>query len=215
MCKGISLNQKTPENANLTASSREKQDAIALPVLIIVAGLPATGKTTLARRLAERFSLPLVTKDAIKETLCDVLECASVAQSRRLGQASMLLLYQFAETLLGSGLNCIVESPFYPAYAHPDFQRLQQRSPYYPLQIYCHADVEVMLERMKQRIASGARHPGHMDQARMPTSTAELPSQWRMEPLEIGGELIMLDTTCFDAIAYEELYQRVKRVLDR
>lgn len=43
------------------------------PQVILVNGLPATGKTTLARRIATDLRLPLLAKDAIKETLFDTL----------------------------------------------------------------------------------------------------------------------------------------------
>ena len=37
------------------------------PLLIIVSGLPATGKTTISKELAKEFSLPSIGKDTIKE----------------------------------------------------------------------------------------------------------------------------------------------------
>jgi uridine kinase len=36
-----------------------------LPLLILITGSPCTGKTTLARRLAERLSRPLMAKDTM------------------------------------------------------------------------------------------------------------------------------------------------------
>lgn len=43
------------------------------PVVIIVAGPPATGKTTLSRWLASELMLPLLNRDSIKEILFDTL----------------------------------------------------------------------------------------------------------------------------------------------
>jgi adenylate kinase family enzyme len=39
--------------------------------IVIVSGPPASGKSSLASRLATDFSLPAITKDGIKETLLD------------------------------------------------------------------------------------------------------------------------------------------------
>ncbi len=85
-----------------------------LPLVIVVNGLPATGKTTLARRLADDFRLPLLAKDAIKETLFETLGWGDRAWSRRLGTATMALLYLLLEEHLRAGQPCIVECNFYP-----------------------------------------------------------------------------------------------------
>jgi dephospho-CoA kinase len=39
--------------------------------LILIAGMPATGKTRLAGFLSDRLDIPMVSKDAVKELLFD------------------------------------------------------------------------------------------------------------------------------------------------
>jgi len=41
--------------------------------LIIINGLPGTGKTTIAKPMAEQLGFPLVSKDTIKEFLFDTI----------------------------------------------------------------------------------------------------------------------------------------------
>ena len=183
-----------------------------LPVLIIVSGLPGAGKTTLSQRLADHFKFPLVQKDMIKETLCDVLECATLPQSQFYGRASMVLLYQIAELILKRGYPCIIESVFYPSFAMPDLLKLQQHCPFLPLQIYCRADIAVLAERVKQRWESGQRHRGHMEHLRVFDPKASIPPEF-LQPLPLNGHVIEVDTTDFETINYEYLLTQIQQIL--
>jgi predicted kinase len=184
------------------------------PVLVMVGGLPATGKTTLAKRLTAHFMLPLMGKDRIKEVLCDVLGCTDLAQSQQYGQVSMMLMYQFAEVVLAAQQSCVIESPFYPVFSTPDLLHLQQRCPFIPLQIHCRADSPVLVERLRQRMAAGERHPGHIDHLRGFDATITL-MQEQSHPLALGGHVIELDTTSFETIDYEALFTKVGSILQQ
>ena len=64
------------------------------PLLIIVNGPPASGKSTLAEQVAAQLRLPYLSKDAIKEELYDSLGFLGVIERRffrKLGEASMRL----------------------------------------------------------------------------------------------------------------------------
>ena len=43
------------------------------PALVLISGAPATGKTHLARRIAESLPVVVIEKDSIKETLFDAM----------------------------------------------------------------------------------------------------------------------------------------------
>ena len=55
--------------------------------LMIILGCPASGKTSLARRLAAELTVPILSKNDIKEALFDVLGFADRERSRRLSDA--------------------------------------------------------------------------------------------------------------------------------
>lgn len=182
--------------------ARHTRDPI--PLVLIVTGPPATGKTTLARSLAAALGLPLMTKDTIKEVLFETLGWSDRAWSMRLGGASMELLYAFVEALVAAGCPCAVEANFRGEYATPAFRRLGERHPYLPIQVNCSADPAVIGERFHRRALSGGRHPGHHDVY----GVGPIPG--RAEPLDIGGHVIEVDTTDFARVEVDRLCARIR-----
>ncbi|HKW20818.1 MAG TPA: AAA family ATPase [Ktedonobacterales bacterium] len=180
------------------------------PLVIVVNGLPATGKTTLARRLADDFHLPLLAKDAIKETLFETLGWSDRAWSRRLGAATMALLYLQLEEHLRARQPCIVECNFYPDRDTERFRALQQMYPFTPFQILCVADGPTVYARYCQRARSADRHPGHVETLNL-DEHRELLLRGRIDPLPLGGALYELDTTDFARMDYAGLYAAIPR----
>jgi predicted kinase len=181
------------------------------PLLIIVSGLPCTGKTTLARRLATEFRLPLVHKDGIKERLFDTLGWRDRAWSRTVGGATYELLFYFTEVLLAAGRPLIVESNFYPDHA-ARFLALQRQYPFQPLQVVCRTEGAVLFRRFQERAESGERHPGHVDQQNYAEFQTAL-LRGESAPLAIDGPVLLVDTTNFAVIDYARLFQTIHEVM--
>jgi predicted kinase len=183
------------------------------PLLVIVTGPPCTGKTTLARQIAEQFSLPMMGKDMYKECLFDVLGWKDRAWSKKMGYASVALLFQFLEAQLKASCSCIVESNFKSALGTPNFLALQARYDFIPFQIQCVTEGRVLFERFKQRTETGQRHPGHCDH----TTYDELQERLlrgRSDPLTIGGHLVEVDTSDLARIDYEPIFSAIAQLLD-
>jgi predicted kinase len=177
------------------------------PVLVIVTGSPCTGKTTLARQIARKFHLPFVYKDGVKETLFDTLGWEDRQWSKKLGGASYALLFYFIEAQLAAGQSLVVEANFYPGFSE-NFLELQQRYDFEPLQILCFADGEILFERFKKRSESGNRHPGHVDHLNYDEFRQTL-LFGRLEPLNIGGKVVEVDTGDFEKVNYAEIFAAV------
>jgi len=129
--------------------------------LIIITGLPGTGKTTLASRLAQRHGLPLIRKDTIKEPLMDVL--GSGATSRTLSDISFAVMFSMAQELLALGDSLILEGNFRSR--EHEAPLLAALPPVRPtiVQVLCSADESERRSRLLQRAGDPARHPGHKD----------------------------------------------------
>ena len=82
--------------------------------VFLVTGLPATGKTTLARSLARALQLPLLSKDVIKEPLLEVLGAPDPASSRSLSDPSFALLFALAQEQLALTGAVVLEGNFRP-----------------------------------------------------------------------------------------------------
>jgi predicted kinase len=143
--------------------------------LILITGMPGTGKSTLAGSLARYLGVPLICKDAIKEPLLDVIGAADRAESRRLSDASFAVMFALARECLRAGTDLILEGNFRAGEHEPALSALiddanaNARSDdcsangVHITQILCQAPEHVRIARLKARSADPSRHPGHRD----------------------------------------------------
>lgn len=184
------------------------------PVLIVITGYQGSGKTTLSRKIAEQFHLPCFNKDDFKERLADVLGCEDRDESKRLSQATYAVLDYVTEELMRAGTSFLIESNFSAKFHSEKFGRLVDQYGYYPLQILCKTEPEVLMERVTRRIQSGERHFAHKEQGEIDSGRFRTGiGEGRLDPLVIGGKMFELDTTDFTTIDYEGLYAYIDKVL--
>ncbi|HEX8995685.1 MAG TPA: ATP-binding protein [Ktedonobacterales bacterium] len=179
------------------------------PLLVVITGKPATGKTTLGRRLAVDLRLPFFSKDSLKETLFDSLGADDRAWSRRLGIASFALLRHISEAMLSAGQSLIVEANFLDGYDTPYYQTLVTRHGAHVAQIWLTATPETIAQRFEQRAASDERHPGHVELANLDIFRPALLHNVD-GPLSLDGALQIVDTTDFAMVEYGALLRFVR-----
>lgn len=127
------------------------------PLLLVIAGAPATGKTTLSRLLADRLCLPVVNRDAVKEgaffTSGQVVRSGTPEAAR-----TFELFYEVVDAHLRLGVSVIAETAFRPDFGAVDELLSRQGSARLRL-VRCETAGESWFDRFQ------ARPPrvGHLD----------------------------------------------------
>ena len=161
-------------------------------MVVLVNGLPAAGKSTLAPELALALGLPLLSKDLIKETHADVLGAApppGMTQrdwNRKLGTAASETMW----ALLGlSSPGAVLESSWRADVRQRVEAGLRRAGFAGAAEVWCEAPVPLLRERFARRWTSS--HPIH--------GAAPDDGEWAQmiehaEPLGLGP-VLRLDTS--------------------
>jgi predicted kinase len=180
-------------------------------VIVLISGFPGTGKTTLGNTLSERFKFPYIAKDAFKERMFDALGWSDKAWSLKVSAASHRIMDYVIEEELKAGHSIIVESNFKNELDGPRFRTFQSRFGCAIVQILCWAEGEVVFTRFMERQDSDARHPGHIESASVDDiRKGFIEAGGKDTPLDINGTTIELETTDFNAIRYDSIYEAIE-----
>ncbi len=191
---------------------------------ILVTGIPAAGKSTMAEVMSERLKLPVVSKDTIKELLFDKVGFQSREEKVNLGIASMEIMYYVAGQLMKAGQPFILENNFEYSSEH-GIKNLLEKYQYFALTITLTGDYKVIYQRFLERESSPDRHRGHVvndcypekKENNLKTQKAKTISydnfvrgieQRGFEAFCVEGRQIKVDTTDFSKINMEELFSQ-------
>lgn len=157
---------------------------------IVVSGLPASGKTTLARNLAAELEVLLIDKDDILERFFDSMGSGDSKWRQLLSRTSDVAMQHLAPNSGGAILTSfwhqqgMSASSGTPTDWIPSDQHLV-------IEIYCDCPPEVAARRFVKR----ERHSGHLDNKKRESEVlADFRDLSSLGPLHIG-ELVRVDTS--------------------
>ena len=185
-----------------------------IPILIIVTGIEASGKSYIAKYLSDKLNLPFFSKDTIKEKLFDTIGYKDRAWSQTLGKGSLAILFQTAEELLRQQQSVIIESNFQPNLAKIDIKNLIKNIPVKIFQIICFADGQEIYRRFKERVQLNNRHPGHCDDVNIIEYKDKLIKGGKF-PIDIEGEKFEIDTTDFSKVNLDPLTLELQKFINK
>jgi predicted kinase len=152
-------------------------------LFVVVSGLAAAGKTSVAEPLADMLGVRLISKDAIKEALFDSVGLGDWAFSKTLSRAADAAMVRIARDL-----DRAVLDNFWYAETVVD---LLAPLPGPFVEVFCRCDSGVAFERFQRR----ARHPGHADEEREVEATrAAFFTRADKLPLGMLGPVVEVDT---------------------
>jgi predicted kinase len=166
------------------------------PPLVIVSGVPASGKTTLSRLLADRLPLPLLAKDRLRQIFRDAFNAETLEEVRRLLNPGFVVYYELIAELLRSGVGVVAECNFHRGISEPELRPVAALGT--PVIVHCQVDRALSIRRFVARDKLALRERRYaFDGDRIAELERGIPQDaWELaEPVEIGAPVLRVDTT--------------------
>ena len=193
--------------------------------VIILAGMPATGKSTLAAKLQKKFGYPILEKDYIKEGLFDTLGFSCYAEKRALDVASNEVLLRWMGAMIKAGQSMIIDNNF-DADSAKKLGQLLADNHCKVVTVFMNGDPQVLYERYVQRDSQGLRHLGHAMQTHYPPLEGEDTTfhmtregfdqrflRLGMDKLSWGGKQILVDATVLENVDADQIIEEISSKL--
>ena len=192
--------------------------------LIIVAGMPATGKTTLSKKLAKNLRVPMLEKDEIKEEMYKIQGYRNLEDRAVADIVANAILLRCARNILESGTSLLIVNNFDPSMAG-QVQDLIDTTGCKCVTVFLDGDPDILHARYVQRDANHQRHPVNELWDSYPPKPGDVPKEMSRElfrevfeemgmaDFRINAPRIDLDATDPSTIDADALTARIRALL--
>jgi len=196
------------------------------PCLILVTGLPASGKSGFSRYAGEKLGIPVLEKDHYKEILFDTIGFGCREEKLKLGVAAMELMYDQAQQLLKMGMSVILDNNFENS-SLEGVKKLAADFDCRLITLRFEDDIAAIHRRFVRRDRDPRRHRGHVLNTRypetegreeyIPLSLEAFESKCRqrgMLDFYPGGQLILVRLDSFKNYSHENTLARLLEAMN-
>jgi predicted kinase len=182
-----------------------------LPSLILISGYPASGKSTIAKEVANHFNLPIISKDDIKEFLSDNFQIVAPSETKELNDFSRSLVPFFAGKILRTHQSVVVDMNFNRESDADDFKK-RVNVECKIVQIVCEAPRDLIIQRFRDRALEGNRHKVHPE-------TQSDPEQFMSNFLDsanvviVSDQVVKVNTTDFEKVDYVTIFKSIQELI--
>jgi len=129
------------------------------PLLLVVGGLMGTGKSTLARALADALLLQTFQTDGVRRELFGQSESPTAFDAERYAPQNRQRVYdelaRLADQVLGRGVSVVLDGTYMSAAHRSEVQQLGRKNGVQPLFCFCQCPDEVARGRIESRLRMG------------------------------------------------------------
>ncbi len=192
--------------------------------LIILAGMPATGKTTLSKKLADAFGMPILEKDEIKEEMYKIQGYQNLEDRAVADVVANAILLKCAQNILNSGTSLLLVNNFDPTMTE-QVQNLLDSTGCRCVMVFLDGDPDILHQRYVQRDAIHSRHSVHELWDKYPPEPGDVPKtmsrelfrevfeEMGMADFKINAPRIDIDATHPETVDVDRLIGEIRQLL--
>ena len=177
-------------------------------ILILISGMPATGKSTFAIWLSKRLNTPMISYDSIKEKIMELVTQSNIPQEQ------MQLFHEFPYELFWfackEAMNCdgiVIADYIFTTKMNERLDSLTKSLGYQTLQIHFDAEIEIAYQRFLER-NKDANKEYNIRPINISLDTFKNITE-QNKKFRYGSNYIVVDTTDYAKISYEEIYHQI------